>query len=143
VPHWGTTPGNLNTPRDQWNPTVSAWPGFIGLPPVWKATYQTTDDKPDGVSIKQGSLAVLPNGTPIFLPFNLVKARPICPDLRYGSPGLAKSGYWGDYDEMKMVGFSDSSIPEFLLAFSDSSKGCLSQSVFTSNHLHVSTVVFQ
>ena len=49
VPQWGTTPGNLNTPRDQWNPTVSAWPGFIGLPPVWKATYQTTDDKPDGV----------------------------------------------------------------------------------------------
>ena len=143
VPQWGTTPGNLNTPRDQWNPTVSAWPGFFGVPPVWKATYQTTDDKPDGVSIKQGNLGVFPDGTPVFLPFNLVKARPICPDFRYGSPGHANSGYWGDYDEMKMVGLSDSAIPEFMLAFSDSSKGCLSQSEFTSNHLHVSVAVFQ
>ena len=144
VPQWGTTPGNLNTPRDQWNPTVTAWPGFFGLPPEWKATYQTTDDDPNGVSIKEGNLAVLPNGTPIFLPFNLVAARPICPDFRYGSPGNAKSGYWGDYDEKALAGFSQGSTsPEFLLAFSDSSKGCVSQSEFTSNHLHVSTVVFK
>jgi hypothetical protein len=144
VPEWGTTPGNLNTPRDQWNPTVTAWPGFIGLPPEWKATYQTTDDNPNGVSIEEGNLAVLPNGTPIFLPFNLVAARPICPDFRYGSPGNAKSGYWGDYDEKALAGFSqNSTAPEFLLAFSDSSKGCVSQSEFTSNHLHVSTVVFK
>jgi hypothetical protein len=142
VPQWGTTPGNLNTPRDQWNPTVKAWPGFIGLPPEWKATYQTTDDTPNGVSIKQGNLAVLPNGTPSFLPFNLVPPRPVCPDYRYGSPGKASNGYWGDYDEMAMVGFSSSSSPEFLLAFSDSSKGCLQQSKFTSNHLHVSSAVF-
>jgi len=60
VPQWGTTPGNLNTPRNQWNPTVKAWIGFIGLPPVWKATYQTTDDDPNAVSIKQGNLAVAP-----------------------------------------------------------------------------------
>lgn len=144
VPQWGTTPGNLNTPRDQWNPTVTAWPGFFGLPPEWKATYQTTDDNPNGVSIEEGNLAVLSNGTPIFVPFNLVSARPICPDFRYGSPGKAKSGYWGDYDEKALAGFSqDSTAPEFLLAFSDSSKGCVSQSEFTSNHLHVSTVVFK
>jgi len=144
VPQWGTTPGNLYTPRDQWNPTVSAWPGFIGLPAEWKATYQTTDDDPNRVSIKQGNLAVLPDGTPIFVPFDLVPPRAICPDFRYGSPGHASSGYWGDYDEMKMVGFAkDSTAPQFLLAFSDSSKGCVSQSEFTSNHLHVGAVVFQ
>jgi len=144
VPQWGTTPGNLNTPRNQWNPTVKAWIGFIGLPPEWKATYQTTDDNPDAVSIKQGNLAVLPDGTPIFLPFDLVAPRPVCPDFRYGSPGNAKSGYWGDYDEMTFAGFSpDSTAPEFLLAFSDSSKGCVSQSEFTSNHLHVSAVVIK
>jgi hypothetical protein len=142
VPQWGTTPGNLNTPRNQWNPTVTAWPGFIGLPPVWKATYQTTDDTPDGVSIKQGNLTRLPDSTAIFLPFDLVPARPVCPDFRYGAPGAAKSGYWGDYDEKTMVGFSDQ-VPEWLLPFSDSSKGCISQSEFTSNHLHVSSVVFQ
>jgi hypothetical protein len=144
VPQWGTTPGNLNTPRNQWNPTVTAWAGFIGLPPVWKATYQTTDDTPNGVSIKEGNLAVLPNGTPIFLPFDLVAARPICPDFRYGSPGHAQSGYWGDYDEKSLAGFdANSTTPTFLLGFSDSSKGCISQSEFTSNHLHVSTVSFK
>lgn len=144
VPQWGTTPGNLNTPRNQWNPTVKAWIGFIGLPPEWKATYQTTDDDPNAVSIKQGNLAVLPNGTPIFLPFNLVAPRPICPDFRYGSPGSAKSGYWGDYDEMAFAGFSrTSTAPEFLLSFSDSSKGCVSQSEFTSDRLHVSSVAIQ
>jgi hypothetical protein len=144
VPQWGTTPGNLNTPRNQWNPTVKAWIGFIGLPPEWKATYQTTDDNPNAVSIKQGNLAVLPDGTPIFVPFNLVAPRPVCPDFRYGSPGSAKSGYWGDYDEMAFAGFSaDSTTPEFLLTFSDSSKGCVSQSEFTSNHLHVSSVVIK
>lgn len=144
MPQWGTTPGNLNTPRDQWNPTVTAWIGFIGLAPVWKATYQTTDDDPNGVSIKEGNLTVLPNGTPIFLPFNLVAARPVCPDFRYGSPGNAQSGYWGDYDEKALAGFSDGyTTPNFLFAFSDSSKGCVSQSEFTSNHLHVSSVVFR
>lgn len=144
VPEWGTTPGNLHTPRDQWNPTVKAWSGFIGLPPVWKATYQTTDDNPNAVSIKQGNLAVLPNGTPSFVPFDLVAPRPVCPDLRYGSPGNAKSGYWGDYDEMAFAGFDpNSTTPEFLLGFSDSSQGCVSQSMFTSNHLHLSSVVIQ
>ncbi|MEA2162989.1 MAG: hypothetical protein QOK37_1116 [Thermoanaerobaculia bacterium] len=143
VPQWGTTPGNLNTPRNQWNPTVKAWIGFIGLPAEWKATYQTTDDDPNAVSIKQGNLAVLPNGTPIFLPFDAVAPRPICPDFRYGSPGMAKSGYWGDYDEMAFAGFGDGTTPQFLLAFSDSSKGCVNQSEFTSNHLHVSSVVIK
>jgi hypothetical protein len=142
VPQWGTTPGNLYTPRDQWNPTVKAWIGFIGLPPEWKATYQTTDDDPNKVSIKQGNLAVLANGTPIFVPFDFVAPRPICPDFRNGSPGNAKSGYWGDYDEMVFAGFDPkSTTPEFLLSFSDSSKGCLSQTMFTSNHLHVSAAV--
>ena len=60
------------------------------------------------------------------------------------SPGNAQSGYWGDYDEKALAGFSqNSTAPEFMLAFSDSSKGCVNQSEFTSTHLHVSTVVFK
>ena len=146
VPEWGTTPGNLNTPGNQWNPTVKAWVGFFGLPPIWKATYQSTDDTKDGIGIKQGNLAVLsngkPNGLPIFLPFNLVPPRTPCPDYRDGSPGHAKSGYWGDYDEMAMVGFDKDSNAQFLLAFTDSGKGCNEQHKFTSKHVHVSAKVF-
>jgi hypothetical protein len=142
APEWGTTPGNLRTPGEQWNPTVKAWPGFFGLPPVWKATYQSTDDSPNGISIKQGNLAVLPNGTRSFVPFDLVPARPVCPDYRSGSPGAAVGGYWGDYDEMAMIGFRGAN-PEFLLPFSDSSKGCTVQQMFSSTHVHVSAEVFQ
>jgi hypothetical protein len=142
VPQWGTTPGNLYTPRDQWNPTVRAWIGFFGLPAEWKATYQTTDDDPNRVSIKQGNLAVLPNGVPSFVPFDFVAPRIVCPDFRDGSAANAKFGYWGDYDEMTFAGFDpQSTTPEFLVSFSDSSLGCLSQSKFTSNHLHVSAAV--
>jgi len=143
VPQWGTTPGNLNTPGHQWNPTVKAWKGFIGLPPVWKATYQTTDDRNDRVSIKEGNLTRLPNGTAIFLPLPLMSPRIVCPDYRNGSPGQAKGGYWGDYDESAHVGFDRDGIPEFLLAFSDSSKGCISQYKFTSNHVHVRALRFK
>jgi len=143
VPEWGTTPGNLHTPGQQWNPAVRAWPGFIGLPPVWKVAYQSTDDSPNGISWKQGNLAVLPNGTPAFIPFDLVGPRPVCPDFRGGSPGHAQGGYWGDYDEMTLAGFDGGTVPDFLLAFSDSSKGCLLQYMFTSEHVHVSSVVFK
>lgn len=143
VPQWGTTPGNLHTPGEQWNPTVRAWPGFIGLPPVWKVAYQSTDDTPTGISIKQGNLAVLPNGIPIFIPFDLVGPRAVCPDFRGGSPGHAVGGYWGDYDEMSFAGFDGGTSPEFLHAFSDSSKGCVQQYMFTSDHVHVSSVVFK
>jgi hypothetical protein len=144
VPQWGTTPGNLNTPGHQWNPTVKAWRGFIGLPPIWKATYQTTDDDPGKVAIKQGNLARFPNGTAVFLPFPLISPRIICPDLRNGSsPGHAVSGYWGDYDEAAHVGFDKNSNAVFLLPFSDSSKGCVTQWKFTSNHLHVRAVTYK
>jgi hypothetical protein len=142
APEWGTTPGNLHTPGEQWNPTVKAWSGFIGLPPEWKAVYQSTDDSPNGISVKQGNLAVLPNGTRVFVPFDLVAARPACPDYRDGSPGHAVGGYWGDYDEMAMIGFKGSS-PEFLFPFADSSKGCVQQWKFFSSHVHVGAVVFQ
>jgi hypothetical protein len=144
VPKWGTTPGNLNTPGNQFNPTVKAWIGFIGLPPLWKAAYQSTDDSPDGISIKQGNLAVLPNGSPIFLPFDLIGPKPVCPDYREGSPGKAVDGYWGDYDEMSFAGFDPgTTTPQFLLAFSDSTKGCTQQQKFTSTHLHVRSVVIK
>jgi hypothetical protein len=142
APEWGTTPGNFNISGQQWNPTVKAWPGFLGLPPVWKAAYQSTDDSPNGISLKEGNLIRFPNGLRTFLPFDLVPPRSVCPDIRLGTPGHPLRGYWGDYDEVAMVGFKDSA-PEFLLAFSDSSKGCILQQTFNSAHVHVSSVVFQ
>jgi hypothetical protein len=134
VPAWGTTPGNFNTPGDQWNPSVKAWPGTVRSPPVWKATYESTDDTPNGISIKEGNLIRLPNGVPYFLPFDLVGPRLVC---------STRLGFWGDYNNLGLAGVNPrTSAPEFLLAFTDSSKGCLQQFDFTSRHMHVSAKVF-
>jgi hypothetical protein len=137
APEWGTTPGNLSIKGQQFNPRVRAFAGFLTLEPEWKVAYMSTDDDPGGntVSFKQGNLVVLPAGQRVFVPFNLVKGQTICPDLR---------GYWGDYDELQFAGFDpDSVAPKFVLAHSDSTKGCPSRWEYTSNHLHVSAVVFK
>lgn len=137
-PQWGTTPGNFDTRGHQWNPTVKASPSIVGYPAVWKATYQTTDDRSDRVSIKQGTLTRTPTGAAVFQPVPLMTPRIVCPDLRTGS-----GGYWGDYDEAAHVGRGNGGVPLFLLAFTDSSRGCVSQKTFSSSHVHVRAVKFQ
>jgi hypothetical protein len=136
APEWGTTPGNLNTPGDQFNPNVKAWAGFFGLPPVWKATY--LDRRPsagDKLTLHQGNLAYLPGGPRIYVPFPVIKDMPVCPDNR---------GYWGDYDGLDMVGFLNGSTdPTFIRPMSDSSLGCLKQWNFTSQHLHIRAGLFK
>lgn len=137
-PQWGTTPGNFsNTPGHQWNPTVRASPSVAGAQAVWKATYQTTDDQSDRVSIKQGTLIRSAFGVAEFLPLPLMTPRIVCPDLRNGG------GYWGDYDESANAGVDRNGAQLFLLAFSDSSRGCVSQKSFSSTHLHVRAVQFK
>lgn len=137
VPQWGTTPGNFsNTPGHQWNPTVKAWRGARGSPPLWMATYQTTDDAPDKVSIKQGQLTRTAVGTPVFQPSPLMTPRNVCPDHRYGN-----GGYWGDYDEAAQIGL-ERNTAYFLLAFSDSSWGCFIQESYSSTHVHVRAIIY-
>jgi hypothetical protein len=135
APEWGTTPGNLNTPGDQYNPNVEAWAGFINLPPAWKASYLDRDGSPkNAVTLKQGNLAYLPNGTRIFLPFDLIKEMPVCPDTR---------GYWGDYDDLVFIGFREGdTTAQFIRAMSDSSLGCDKRWTYISHHLHIRAVVF-
>jgi hypothetical protein len=138
APEWGTTPGNLNTPGDQFNPNVKAWAGFFGLDPVWKATYLDRNPKGgDTVTLHEGNLAYLP-GSPakrIYVPFPLIKSMPVCPDNR---------GYWGDYDDLEIIGFLDGSTsPTFIRTMSDSSLGCVKKWQYTSQHLHIRAAVFK
>ena len=133
APEWGTTPGNLSLTGDEYNPNVAAWGGFIGLPPAWKGTY--LHQQAGKVSLSQGNLAYLPNGTRIYLPFDVIKDQPICPDNR---------GYWGDYDDLIMAGFfNGSTTASFFRPMSDSSLGCNKRWEYTSSHLHVRGFVFQ
>jgi hypothetical protein len=129
APEWGTTPGNLSLTGDQVNPVLRAFPGFIGLPPIWKLTYLSRQRDPKGntVSLEQGNLIALPNGARILLPFKLVGSHLVCPDNR---------GYWGDYDDMQVSGF-DGAAAVFLRTFSDSSQGCPQRWEYTSHHVHV------
>ena len=134
APEWGTTPGNLNTPGDQFNPNVRAWQGFFGLPPVWKATYMNRDPNAlDKLDLMQGNLAYLPDGTRIYVPFNAMQQIPACPDLR---------GYWGDYDGLEIIGFESSGAAQFLRTVSDSSLGCQMRWEYTSHHVHISAAIF-
>lgn len=135
APEWGTTPGNLNLSGDQFHPYVRAFRGFFTLSPVWKLAYTTREEDPSGntLSIRQGNLAVLASGTRVFLPFSLPGGLLVCPDIR---------GYWGDYNELQFAGIDQSGNAQFMLTFSDSSKGCLTRWEFTSHHVHVTSVVF-
>ncbi len=135
APEWGTTPGNLSLTGDQFNPVLRAFPGFIGLSPVWKLTYLSRQHDPKGntVSLEQGNLIALSNGARILLPFTLVDSHLVCPDNR---------GYWGDYDDMQLSGF-DGTVATFLRAFSDSSQGCPQRWEYTSHHVHVSAVTVE
>jgi hypothetical protein len=136
APGWGTTPGNFALKGQQFSPKIRAFKSF-GHPGVWKVTYMSTDDDPNGnmVSYKEGDLTVLPTGARIFIPLNLVKRQVVCPDTR---------GFWGDYDEVQVLGFDeDSNEPLFIFAHSDSTQGCESRWKYTSRHLHVSAVVFK
>src|SRR5262249_30190969 len=145
APEWGTTPGNLNAPGDQFNPNVRAWQGFFGLPPVWKATFMNRDPRAaDKVDLEQGNLAYLPNGTRIYVPFYAIQGIPVCPDLRpaCGSTGHYRGGYWGDYDDLTLIGFDSNGAAQFLRTVSDSSLGCQYRWEFTSHHVHVSAATF-
>jgi hypothetical protein len=136
APEWGTTPGNLSLTGDQFNPIVRAFPGFIGLEPLWKLSYETRQNDPKGnqVAIYQGNLAVIGNGVRIMLPFPLIDNQLVCGDNR---------GYWGDYDDMQLRGFTDQLSPIFIRSFTDSRQGCQKQWEFTSHHVHVSSATVQ
>jgi len=134
APEWGTTPGNLNTPGDQFNPNVAAWPGFIGIDPAWKSSFLDRDGSvQNAVTLRQGNLAYLPNGNRIYLPFIVLGDKPVCPDTR---------GYWGDYGDLALVGF-ENNIAQFLVTTSDSSLGCDRRWDFDSHNQHIRGVVFQ
>jgi hypothetical protein len=136
VPEWGTTPGYYSYQGDQFNPNVRAFPGFFGLPPAWVGTFISRDQAPSGntVIIRQGNLAVLPNGSHAMITFKLADQGLVCPDNR---------GYWGDYDDLQFIGFAkNSTTARFLRAFTDSSAGCIERTEYESKHVHVRAVAF-
>lgn len=136
APEWGSTPGFYSYNGDQFTPNVRAFPGFIGLPPAWAATFVSRDSDPKGntVTIRRGFLTALSSGTRFMITFNLVNPLLVCSDTR---------GYWGDYDDLQFIGFApNSTTARFLRTFTDSSAGCIKRWTYVADHVHVSSARF-
>ncbi len=134
APGWSTSTQNSSGyVGDQFNPLIEAFPGFISIPPIWKVSFLSRENDPTGnkVGVQQGNLAVLPapGMQRVFLEFDLVTAQTICPDNR---------GYWGDYDDLRIYGFSGGNT-QLIRTETDSSAGCSEQWDTTSHQVHVSS----
>lgn len=129
---WGT-PVSQKVAIDYFNPLVRAWRGFIGLPPMWMASYNYRYGLPaTGVYVSRAALAYLPSGERLWFPIDAYKNMPVCPDRR---------GYWGDYDDLTMLGFKNDA-PQWLRTVSDSTPACSVRREFDSDPLHVRALVF-
>lgn len=135
APGWATgADSDVWHQGDTFSPNVRAFPGFLGIEPVWRANYMTRDDAPSGnlVRLRQGNLVVLPIGSRIFLTFDLTDSQVVCSDTR---------GYWGDYDDLQLTGFTELSAAKFLRAYSNSFSGCTERTTYTEKDLHTGAAV--
>ena len=118
VPQWvfkGGGPGNSQV--DVINPEVAAWPGFIGLPPTWQATWAYHYGHTGTVNVARATLGYFPNtdNPLVIFPVDILRNTPVCSD--------SGRGYWGDYDAMLQVGWQGAS-SVWMRFLTDSSQGC-------------------
>jgi hypothetical protein len=118
--------GPNNSPVDTYNPDVTAWRGFFGLPPTWQATWAYHYGSAQTVYASRATLGYL-GGTPFLFPVDIIKAAPVCSDTR---------GYWGDYDAMVQIGFSGTSTV-WMRFLTDSSAGCPQRWTYMARQQHV------
>lgn len=136
APGWATGAEGDPPQGDTFNPNVRAFPGFFGLEPAWRANYISRRHDPSGntVKLKQGNLIVLTTGARVFLSFDLSLSQTVCSDTR---------GYWGDYDDLQLVGFSSSTTTaRFMRAFTDSFGGCTERTTYESKEVHAGTATY-
>jgi len=127
VPGWrfqGGGPGNSAV--DTFNPMVVAWPGFIGLPPSWQASWAYHYGNVSTVNLSRASVGYV-NGNPLMIPVDIIQSTPVCSDIR---------GYWGDYDDMIMTGFQGTN-GIWMRFLTDSTLGCSKRWEYTATTQHV------
>jgi hypothetical protein len=135
VPEWSTAAHA----GDQYNPVMSA---FRGQPFVagadWHMAYQSRASDPTGnsVTLRHARINLLPNNDVIVTSQDVHPYQQVCPDLRAGA-----SGYWGDYNDIAWLGFTETGNYQWIATFTDSSDGCSLQWDFTSNSVHVGAAV--
>ena len=130
VPQWsfqGGGPGN--TAVDIINPELAAWPGFIGLPATWQATWAYHYGTTSTVNLSRATLGYFPNSDNplVVIPVDILQNTPLCSDTR---------GYWGDYDSMLLIGWQGTS-SLWMRFITDSSQGCPTRWGFVGNTQHL------
>jgi hypothetical protein len=111
---------------DSYNPDVTAWRGFIGLPPTWQASWAYHYGNVNSINVSRAALGYANENAFIF-PVDMIQNAPVCSDTR---------GYWGDYDAMLQTGWQNTS--SVWMRFStDSSAGCSKRWTYTGVAQHV------
>ena len=111
---------------DTYNPDVVAWPGFIGLPPTWQASWAYHYGNANFVNVSRATLGYV-NGSAFIFPVDILQNAPVCSDTR---------GYWGDYDAMIQTGWQGTS-SLWMRFTTDSSAGCTKRWEYTAEAQHV------
>jgi hypothetical protein len=131
VPNWSTHIGTARAGH-QFNPVIHAFPGFLSIPPSWRAAWLSREHAPTGgtVQLREANVMLF-LGVPAFAENPLIAAHDVCADDR---------GYWGDYNDIKFI--EPPPTDEFITVRTDSSLGCSQQWEWTSHHAHVESVRF-
>jgi len=120
--------GPNDTPTDAFNPDLVAWKGFIGLPPTWQGTYvYRIGRSATSVNVARSTIGYA-NGQAFTIPVDIIRNAPVCSDTR---------GYWGDYDDMLLTGFTKDGNTNWVRFLTDSSTGCTKRWSFTGQTQHV------
>ncbi len=135
-------------PGQQFNPSVIAQPGFINVPAVWKVSYDSTEFDVNGstLGLLHTTLNVTGTGVHILWLGNaLVTNTPLCPDKRTVKVNGINTieGYWGDYDDLKILSVSGTGTTTFIRTNSNSTGAQCNRDVFTSMPIHVSAETCQ
>ncbi len=134
APGWSTT---ADTPGDQFGPTVRFFNGsFSSTGPIWKLAWQSRQDDPSGntFDIEEANLILNSSNVPILIPLVQATNLPVCTSTT--------TQYWGDYDDLGLIGLESDFRARFIRTYTDSTYGCLDRTGFSAWHQHVSGVIF-
>jgi len=127
VPGWRFQGGGPNNSAvDSYNPDVVAWPGFIGLPPTWQASWAYHYGNVNFINVSRATLGYV-NGSAFIFPVDILQNAPVCSDTR---------GYWGDYDAMIQTGWNGTS-SLWMRFTTDSSAGCTRRWEYSGQAQHL------
>jgi hypothetical protein len=130
MPGWQIGPSDPSaTPLDVYNPDVVAWRGDDKHEPTWQSSFmERFGASVTTVNVARATLGYV-NGNSLTIPIDIARKVPVCSDTR---------GYWGDYDDMLLVGPAAKSGMSWMRFYTDSSDACSKRWTYVGREQHVS-----